>query len=297
MSRIYFHSPEGTAEVLGAERAHAGLSVQRIALGAVDAFHNHERLRELINPRHDMARADTSGEMIRWAFWFERALASDSADHPLLAYGGNTIRGLDLILNTALAVGSDAVKLMARIDGQCELHGYVEGPNRAWLASIIDQGLADGVMRPTLRARPLGWDDVTTLLRAGTDTPVVMSYSVTDWFPNEDVAEWQPPVGTDLRPNWASEAPAEWAALDDTEHAEYARERVSELWGELPKGEQWQLAMAGLRARSERGALLELKPDSWAGYRFGHALTVFDLYSNDWQERIETALGIDRQTA
>lgn len=291
MSRVYFHSPSGTAELLGAERAHAGLTAQRIALGAVDAFHNHERLRELINPAHDMARADTSGEMIRWAFWFDQALTVNDASLPLLTYRGHPIDAFSLILNTAIAVGSDPVKVLARIHGQCELHGYIEGPNRAWLADLIDQGLADGVMRRTLRGRPLGWDDVTAFLRARNDEPVVMSDSSGDMFPNEDVAEWRPPAGTDLRPDWAAEDPDEWAALDETERAEWEQTRALDLWAELPKDERWDLAMTGLRARSERGALLEMKPDGWAAYRFGHSLTIFDLYADDYQARLDEAIG------
>lgn len=86
MSRVYFHSPSGTAELLGAERAQAGLTAQRIAHGAVDAFHNHERLRELINPAHGMAGRDTSGEVITWAFWFEQSVAIDSGTQPLLTF-------------------------------------------------------------------------------------------------------------------------------------------------------------------------------------------------------------------
>ncbi|MCP9976488.1 hypothetical protein [Actinomadura madurae] len=272
----------------------------------MDAFHNHERLRELINPAHDMARRDTTGEMVTWGFWFERALTHVSETYPLLTYRGHQINGGDLLLNTALAVGSDPVKLLARIDGQCELHGYVEGPNRAWLADIIDQGLADGVLRRTLRyqphpdtpredwpTRPLGWDDVTAFLRARDDEPVVMSDSTMDGFPNSDIAEWQPPAGTDLCPGWAAEDPDEWAPLSETERAEWEQTRALDLWAELPKDERWDLAMTGLRARSARGSLLELTPDGWVGYRFGHSLTIFDLYADDYQDRIEATLGLD----
>ncbi|TDD37861.1 hypothetical protein E1287_07335 [Actinomadura sp. KC06] len=174
-----------------------------------------------------------------------------------------------------------------------------------WLADIIDQGLDDGVMRRSLRYQPhpdipqeewptrdLGWDDVTAFLRARDDEPVVMSDSTMDGFPNEFVAEWRPPAGTDLRPDWAAEAPEEWTALDETERADWKQTRVGDLWAELPESERWTLAMAGLRLRSERGALLELTPDGWADYRFGHSLTAFDLYADDYRAKIEEALGV-----
>ncbi|MFV2172310.1 hypothetical protein ACFHW2_11990 [Actinomadura sp. LOL_016] len=295
MSRVYFHSPSGTAELLGPERAHAATVVQHVALGALDAFGNRDRLRELLNPEHHMARMDTTGAMITWAHRFETALRTDDASCPLLMHQGRGIDAGDLIANTAMAAGSDPVKFLARLHYQCELHGYVEGPNRAWLADIIDQGLDDGILRRTLRyqpppgdpradwpARALGWDDVLALLRARDDEPVVMSDNSGPGFPNENAAGWEPPAGTDLRPGWADEAPGEWAALDETARAEYGRERVCELWGQLPKGERWRLGMDGLRARSGRGALLELEPDGWARYRFGHCLTAFDLLADDY---------------
>lgn len=50
--------------------------------------------------------------------------------------------------------------------------------------------------------------------------------------------------------------------------------------------------MAGLRDLSVRGALLELTPYGWAGYRFGHSLTVFDLYADDYRDRLADAFGV-----
>ena len=38
--------------------------------------------------------------------------------------------------------------------------------------------------------------------------------------------------------------------------------------------------------------LLELTPDGWAGYRFGHSLTIFDLYADDYRDRGEGAFGL-----
>ncbi|MER6813571.1 hypothetical protein ABT299_30245 [Spirillospora sp. NPDC000708] len=50
MSRVYFDSPSAGAELLGAERSHASMTVRRIACGVLDAFSNHDRLRELVPP-------------------------------------------------------------------------------------------------------------------------------------------------------------------------------------------------------------------------------------------------------
>ncbi|MFD0856802.1 hypothetical protein ACFQ07_31510, partial [Actinomadura adrarensis] len=153
MSRVYFHSPSGTAELLGAERAHAGIVFRNVALGALGAFHHRERLLELVNPNHDMARHRTDGEMVTWAHWLGTALFTDRGGTatPLLVHRGAPVNGALLLANTAIAAGSDAVRVLTRLDQQCEIHGYVEGPNRAWLADIIDQGLDAGIMRRTLR--------------------------------------------------------------------------------------------------------------------------------------------------
>lgn len=292
MSRIYFHTPGKTVEVLGPERAHAGLMTDRVGHGAMDVFHNLDRLRELLNPAHDLAQHRTSGEMITWSFWFEQSTGWDRGT-PLLVYAGRPLSSGDLVANTALAVGSDPMRLLTRLHGQCELHGYVEGPNRAWLADIIQAGLDSGVLRKTLNGRDLGWAGVITLLRDRDDEPVVTSYSVTDWFPNKDVADWRPPEGTDLAPAWAAEEPEEWAALTEEEQAEYRDDSEADLWSDLPADQRWRLAVDGLR-RSNRTMLLEFKPDDWATFRFGHGLTAFDLYEPDWRDRITAALGLEK---
>ncbi len=106
--------------------------------------------------------------------------------------------------------------LAARIAGQAEVHGFCEGIDRAWLAGLIDEGLKSGEFRKNTGYphREESWEHVTAFLRARDDEPVVMSYSVTDSFPNRRAAGWEPPPGTDLRPDWATEAPDEWAACD-----------------------------------------------------------------------------------
>jgi len=86
----------------------------------------------------------------------------------------------DIKLNTALSSGNDAIKLMARLHGQCEVHCYVEGPNRNWLASIMRMG-----RRLHLYRDNEGWEAVIALLESNSVEPVVCSYSVCDSFPNE----------------------------------------------------------------------------------------------------------------
>ena len=80
-------------------------------------------------------------------------------------------------------------------------------------------------------------------LRRSDDESVVTSYSVCDQFPNRFVAEWE----------------------DDYDGDE---------WYELPSETRWEMAFSKIRD-SDRG--LELKPDNWDAFRFGHGLGAFGL--------------------
>ena len=90
-----------------------------------------------------------------------------------LTLNGTQYSLLDLQLNSAIAVGGDAMKLAARLHGQCEIHCYVEGPNRAWLASLIEDAFAKHIFRTGQ-----GWEETCTMLRKSADSPVVCSFSV-----------------------------------------------------------------------------------------------------------------------
>lgn len=67
-----------------------------------------------------------------------------------------------LAANTALVLGSDAVKMAARIHAQCEIHGYFEGKNRKWAADIVRKGRQAGIFRANM-----GWEEVIDLLEKG----------------------------------------------------------------------------------------------------------------------------------
>jgi hypothetical protein len=44
------------------------------------------------------------------------------------------------------------VRFLARLHGQCEVHGWVAGKNRAWLADIIETGRETAILRDDM-----GW--------------------------------------------------------------------------------------------------------------------------------------------
>jgi hypothetical protein len=301
LSRVYFNSPSGEAELLGAERHHLGALVRRIAEGFLNVglggSDMRDRYRQLITPGHFMHSVTANGpgwdDSLRLAF----RSGSFSSDETLFRWKGMPLDESDLAANTAMAVGSDPIRLAARFDAQCEIHCWTEGPNRAWLAGLIDEGLESGVFRRDLRpqepsgkpgtAHPMGWEQVTCFLRSRDDEPVVLSYSVTDGFPDRYLAGGQPPAGTELIPSWWRENRADWDALSDEERAGHAYDAAEELWSELPADQQWAHAMDALR---QMPGLLELKPEGWADYKFGHCLSLLDLTAQDWQQRLDTAL-------
>lgn len=152
------------------------------------------------------------------------------------------------VLNRAMERGDDTWRFMARIHGQCEIHAYVEGEDRDWLAGIIERGLASGLLREgydtTAYPERSGWRKVIALLRERDDEPVVTSYSVCEGFPNITIVRqegtWHP-----TKPAWDAE----------------------EEWYDLPDEEQWATAMAALRAKQENGSRLRLWPGDWERWR------------------------------
>jgi hypothetical protein len=137
------------------------------------------------------------------------------------------------------------LKLIARLHSQCELHCYVESDDRNWLAGLITEALDRGLLRKTIYLEdrgpvPTGWLDVLELLHDGKDTPVVLSYSVSEEFPSLSLVRryqtWEPTI-----PTWNPE----------------------EEWYDLPYQTQWQTAMAALRQKNDEGSWLRLQPGDW----------------------------------
>lgn len=239
MSLITFNSLSGDAHVRGPERFQFGAYVASSLLVAL-------RLDREI--RTDLDR--------EWALRIARLIPSMGLAHPdRVAYLPVYLRNCDqreffdlgdrdridlfsLALNTLIATGSDPMILAARIHGQCEIHCYVEGPNRKWLAEIVERGRAFGIYRAEA-----GWDSVARLLRLENDKPVILSHSVSDDFPN-------------LR---LTEKSGIWARPEGDEDGN--------SWYDLSPEEQWDYSLIGLRKENR----LELKPDDWTGYWFGES--------------------------
>lgn len=257
MSSVTFNSPSGSARLHGSERAYAGCHTYDIALGALnlDSFGIKDRIMPFVTPGHYLHTTDES----RWRNTFETCWRVGYSD--LLEIDGVVHDPWHLTLNTAIVAGSDAINWLARMHATCEIHGYVEGPHREWLADIIAQGRADKVLRSNM-----GWEDVIDLLRSNYDEPVVMSYSVCDGFPNPSVSDW-----ADVKPKPETD---QYGELDDDEEAEW--ENWMDLWYELPADEKWQRSMNHLRDTREGD--IDLHPGMWRTRGFGSTgWSVYDL--------------------
>lgn len=217
MSYTEFHTPTGTAYVSGAERAHLDM---------------------LIRDRGDGLR--------RVAFAGHPPAELQYARTIHLPDAGEAV--LDINVNSILSAGDPpVVQLATRIGAQCEVHGFVDGADRAWFADLIDEAVDAGVFRaemscyPQRGEHPNGWRAVAGFARADAADPIVMSYSVCDSFPNPDLAVWpdDPP----------EDEPADWVGADPLL--------------------QWDWAMAGLRRKAEVSWLLQITPDNLGDACFG----------------------------
>lgn len=245
MSRIYFHSDYRTAELRGSERAHMGILCSRLLIASLgslyDSRENPSWIRRFLPPDY----YGFNEEFSRFESTLETWIRVSDGD---FIVEGKKVSVFSTGLNTAYKMGNDAIKLCARLHGQCEIHCYVEGQNRAWLANMMEVGRQQNIFRANQ-----GWEGVIELLRATDSRPIVTSYSVCESFPNADVVVdgglWTVPDDEDGEENW-------------------------DAWYDMPTEEQWRL---GLQALRESKGGLELKPDNWNNFYFSSGITGFDL--------------------
>ncbi|MER7331782.1 MULTISPECIES: hypothetical protein [unclassified Micromonospora] len=324
MSRVYFHSPSGDAELRGSERAW----LNHVARGPAEAAWNFDHTDIVDRITHILAmvpevpdgefgsnylhtglraaqqeqrankaayqewrpgqplRGPVSHEHRRLLVRFLRTRLS--VDGVELHVAGVKLHSSNVELNTALVAGSDPVRLAAKIHGWCESHAWVEGPDRAWLAGIIDQGLKAGIYRRAIRHSDepdgelyaQGWEQVQELLRARDDKPIVLSYSVCDQFPNPTTDLASPHRQVD---RWEDYTEAEQQAVTDWQERWYEDDN----WAA-----KWDKGMAWLR---ERRPWARLAPDTLADVAFHLPVTVYDLFAPDRDERVRAAAGLSSE--
>lgn len=226
MSRIYFHSPSAEAEIRGSERAWMGCVTTDVGIAPLKPLRDiRAKIRASYEPRDEQG--------------YETLLRVGNAS---FVVGDQVVSAWETLLNTCLAIGNDALCLMARLHAQCEIHAWVRGSDRAWIAGVIEEGLRAGLMR-----QGQGWPELVEFLRSRDDEPVVTSYSVCDRFPNRHAAGWTPPTDEDGEPN-------------------------TDAWYDLPADERWRLAMPGIE---------DMRFDASSLRRpFGHKKTAFDVLAS-----------------
>jgi hypothetical protein len=226
MSRIYFHSTSDTLAIAGAERAHAAVLCERLAATQLDCLWEDPMLDFLKRTGWQ----ESKGSITSSCLWLH------GDESVVLPNGAETERWL-LGLNTAMAVGNDIISLLAHMHAQCEIHGWVRGSNRWWLARLIDSGRAMKILRPDM-----GWEELSTFLKSSADEPVVTSYSVTDQFPNQYIA--------------------------------HVPEENHEWWSKQSVEDQWRMAMEGLKTQNTEWKPNSWR---YPHKVFGAGYTLFDL--------------------
>ncbi|WP_189041021.1 hypothetical protein [Micromonospora sonchi] len=257
MSYIAFHTVEQTGYISGAERAHVDILVRDTAaqhrrnLFGHDSPERPSLLRKAVNWRTDILDGDDFDQ------WSDTAIAVDDGQlHAILPGGPTAERTLSIDLNTVITHGTPAVQLAAHISAHCEVHAFIEGEDRAWFADQIDAAVQAGVLRQGMSCyrqragHPNGWAEVAELARSTDSGPIVMSYSVCDWFPNKDIAAWPD-------------------SLPDQDEDPDGFDAAEQSWIALTPAERWEQAVAGLRRKAETAWLLRISPDNLAAAAFG----------------------------
>lgn len=246
MSRVYFNSLDGESEVRGSERAYAGHTIchglAMLALShTLSSFSDRPAILDWVPKGHYLHQEPYE----RFERSFEAAFGSGFGfllTHP---DEGTAYEPFRLSLNTAIAMGSQSVRLLARMHGQCEIHGYMEGEDRAFVADVIERGRCDSVMRPEM-----GWEQVIQHLRATDSEPVVTSYSVTETFPHPGL-------------------------LEDAGIESFEGEEAYEEWYERSSEVRWEQGITALRRLEDWQ--LRWKEETFDTQGFGDGVSALDI--------------------
>lgn len=178
MSYIAFTTKTGEARLRGPERAHFNIMQAEYLIGQVGDLGAAARGWMAPFLPSYMSTVSPAG-VSRVA---ETALRVGYEPFRVPGYH-NTTDWTMVAAQTVQESGDDVLRLASRLHMQCELHAWIDGSDRAWVADIIDKGLASGVFRPGMN-----WEVVTTLLRESADGPVVTYASQAESFPNYPLA-------------------------------------------------------------------------------------------------------------
>lgn len=256
MSTVYFRQADGqVAELRGTERHWAAWTIEKMCKAAMPAISTYRTQDE-----HPIGRL--LADKVNWPQWkLSDLLVHMVAREPKILTPMGEISGFALLNNTALLLGSDALKVLVHLHAACEVYTWIAGKNRKWFAGMLRRGRAENI----LRSRQ-GWEGVIEFLEQTDASPVVLSYSVCDSFPS---------------------AYAAGLSLEEGERQD---------WNEKSFSERWDICMARLVAAELAdvdGCHLEMKPENWDRFWFGPRVTIMDLVAADdeqvWEKRVRAA--------
>ncbi len=288
MSRIIFHSEHGTADLDGSEGRHllalATAPARSYWADWLDGPGELDRLSDLIGlirPGDHLAYlhrllADAQGGPSNsdtgTVSKLREATLAALQTGVRLQVAGVALNSQDLNLNTALTLRSPLLALAAKISSWCSHSCWIEGPDRAWIASLIEHGLENGAYRKgltvpsqsgTSRYLSQGWEDCVRLLRARDDGPVVLTDSASNSFPDAELT-------------------LDWPQQPSEDEAEQLRA----AFDALPAGQRWAQAVQGLRRRRPWARLGE---DTLFTVTFRHPVSVLDILAVDCGARVAAA--------
>ena len=331
MSRLYFSSPSGEAELAGPERhwlRHVACSIGEAAwdLNSISIvlddwkfklimswipehtgrFYGGMDDRDYLHVGYQKALAEAAQrlgqreEFHRFMESLRIRLGGVSAYDTIFKIAGHELNCANVVLNTAVAAGSPAVQAAAKMSGWD--FTFVEGSNRAWFADVLEQGCNHGPFRRALRRfggdepefdQDMGWDGVLEFLRSSDKEPVVTHHSTGDSFPSSYFSTWE---HGPMPEGWH---PPHWTEPSDLEEwAEMSSDAKLEYWDEQ-QSDLWY----GLPAEERWAGSMEwlrtkqpwseLSPQKLGSVFFGYPVTVYDLLATDRDERVRAAFAKD----
>lgn len=171
-----------------------------------------------------------------------------------------------LQLNTAMRSQNPMVQLAARIHGQCEIHAFVRGPNKAWLADLIEVSIASGYLRlfdypQDEDKNKSGWRALCALLRKNDTEDVVMSYGGCNMFPDPDVLDWEEKDLQDKCDQWRQ----------NNQEGDDPIQMKGDIFAELGSDQTWDRCLVALHPT------LELEPTGFGDFYFDDGKSIHDL--------------------
>lgn len=266
MSGIDFTTRDGSASVRGAERPYGAALAARLtaAILELDGQRTQERNRRILpdiffrqaafNDQSAGCTTSLTDAFTYWAPMSGMMYEDGSAD---IRIGDKTERPDGFVINTAVVAGSDPIALLTRIHAYSEEGLLVTGPDRSWLAGIIDAGLQAHILRDKS-----GWEGAAELLRSDSRSPALITTS----------------QGVSL--SWLQGAAAGFYADGQTDQERWAAEKAFDA---LSGAEQWDRSISALleERRPDASWWLMLDPETFHKPSHLGLLTAFDAIEAD----------------